>query len=152
MSILSNVFEMLGDTKKTFTLKETITYLSNIKNINKGGCPFASIVIHDQLKKMGVKSEIYYLYRLRNRELFNENIKAIKNNSRLTSCTHSVVRVGYKYVDSNGYFDISEYPLKTKMTKMSVISSLKGACWNNMFNRTTQLPKIENKFDIIFFE
>ena len=131
------------------TFKQTRKLVSEIPNINRGGCGLAALALFDAAKREGKEPKIVYCYtgwddsNLHKNNQFKEGKR-----KKATSCHHVVIKLGKKYWDSTGKLDPEEIEnfetLDEEITRKHLISSInnKGA-WNNMFSRKEWMPKLQ---------
>jgi hypothetical protein len=76
---------------------------NNYPTINSGGCGVFAVMIHDQLEKMGIKSEFHML--CRDSETAERVMEVTDNlEFRWMNWGHVIVSVGEYYIDSTGIY------------------------------------------------
>lgn len=139
-------FSFWEKSKITSGVQFVIAYLGTIRDINWGGCGIAALAIYNTAFLYNLKPKIHYLYYDNNHPLkeANDNFKKGKT-SIAHGCTHVVVKIGNKFYDANGEYDLDSegYVDGGEVTKEHLINSVVNGEWNSMFNRGKWLPKIE---------
>jgi hypothetical protein len=137
-------------------------FLSDIPNINNGGCGIATLAMFLWLKKnKGIKKgvRVAYLYKYDDDyekyqfKVNNSNLKG--NTTRVSSCNHAVLTVDKKvYFDcADSYICIDNFKKKIvipyRKTEQFLTDSLRNEDdWNFLFSRSRYVPMIERVLDI----
>jgi len=133
-------------------------FLSEIPNINRGGCGISSLAMFLWLKKnkkLKKGTRVAYFYDGSSSFEFKSNKSYIKGESKkAVSCTHAAITFDKEmFFDCENMLDISLYEKKTiipfRKTEEFLLNSLKDLDdWNFMFNRAKYLPMIERVLKI----
>lgn len=132
---------------------DVMDYLSNIEDINCGGCGIAALVLYEMFKKEGKNPKILYFYLYYGDPNYKINKEFIKGNTDIAgSAYHIVVEVDGRFYDCEGEYDIDAMGIWEKhyVTKDHLINSLTHGGWNDTFDRKKYYPKIKKylKMDV----
>lgn len=136
--------QMDSNALKNPKLKKIRRFLSNLNNINRGGCGFAAVAMYDILKQQGFEPVIMFAYHSWNQERYQTNEAAKKCNGTFTSCSHAFIKIDDVYFDCARNVDITEYRTLQIMGRDEVVMALKEDDeWNYSFDRDANVPTIE---------
>lgn len=132
-------------------LSRKLKQLDEIPWINCGGCAIVSLALLEYLNNNYPKknAEIMYLFGHGN----EENYRNLSNNNH-GSCSHAVIKIGNKYIDSTGCYTLSQLKDSWDIEHTLIISkelallSLQASSWNPMFNRIIGVPKINEILNV----
>ncbi len=136
------------------SLNEIRDYLSNIRNINRGGCGVAALAIYDQAIREGKKAKIVFCWDIWSL-IFDdgsyERHERYKEGSarKPPACSHVIVKVGHKYYDSDQTFTKKLVNDRFRrrdeaVTREHLVAAIKNEGeWNDAFDRRKNLPKIQ---------
>lgn len=132
-----------GKKKLEMSYNEVESFLSNIPDINNGGCGIAALALYDAAVAEGKRPKIYYTYSSINNFSYEVNQKYIKGKIKeAQACSHIVIKLGKNYYDSKGEYDM--YREAHVVTREHLVNSIKHGCWNPSFDRSTYLPRINS--------
>lgn len=114
-------------------LSSRLAKINEIPAVNRGGCGFVSLHLHDFLKEKGYKPQILYCH---------TRVSGINNakNNVVDSCSHAVVRIGNFIYDSEGREKVGRvselHGTPIPVTREYVKASLRPRdMWNWAFDR-----------------
>lgn len=131
------------------TFKSMQKFLAQIPEISMGGCGIAALALYDLAKKENRKVKIYYLYDIWEEWVADKNLEYKKGNSKTADGANHIV-LQFKgediYHDCKGVYNpentgFTEF-IHSVTRKHLVNSIIHGSCWNNSFDRSVWLPKI----------
>lgn len=117
--------------------------LGRIPNIDRGGCALAALAMYRVEKEVGMNVQIMFLYNYDNDMSFENNIYAIDGLAPAQGCCHAVCVVDNEALDSKQEVPVVIYPYKHFVPEEFVVKSLKRNIWNEDFDRSAWLPRIE---------
>lgn len=141
--------------------KETREFLSDIEDINCGGCLFAAYAIYLVLKKHNILPETFALVALNGTEYQDNHITNLHFLSDLTKKATSSNHFGWTFdggrtvYDTDSQLDLNKYKHQLIIPQHKIEQFCKSALfdcskWAYWFDRKTQLPIIEEKLGISF--
>ena len=122
-------------------MKELLVKLNQINKIpyvNRGGCAIVSLAIQRYLKNKNIKSKIVFSHYYKDETM-----------GSLRPCNHSYIKIKKHFYDSKGIYDKVQYHKRTINDEYELIQCINDVYgWNNSFNRTKYVPKIEKILDV----
>lgn len=134
-------------------VKENYKSINDIKNLNSGGCLYAAYGVFKKLHKDKVPMRNIAIVQAPN-GFFSDSLTRNRLyleglNSKATSGTHFIIRVYQYFIGSTGDITKSAKGWKKSLEIKGIRkvnrfceSSLDNGNWNEMFNRTKAIPKI----------
>jgi len=131
--------------------------LASIENINCGGCGIAALAVYLFLKKhnrIPKNFRIITFYKSKwCDEEFQKNNEFLKgNNSQASPCWHIAFVVDNQILDVQKTVNIIEFEktliIPERKTEEFLRSAITSTGWNSAFERSIQIPIIENKLKI----
>lgn len=120
--------------------------LSNIPNINFGGCGIAALVMYRHLKNLNEYPKIIFLNRYSSWEAAVNNIKFdFDEHKHAESVSHVCLYYKNKFIDCCKEIDITDYQYFEFVDEEKLINSLNHGNWNNIFKRRAAMDIIEEK-------
>ena len=135
-------------------IKQILSILDDIPNINRGGCGISTLAIYEAMKKYtsitGVK--IIFLYLTYQTYAHKHNHSKTEHSINIPMIpAHICIKLNGEYIDSTGVISerkLNEYTIKKQIrTKKFLIKSINKGDWNPGFERH-YIRDIENVLGI----
>lgn len=124
-------------------LNDVREYLSEIPNINLGGCGIAALTMLRVLKKNNIQARIIFLHESDEIEQFSTNKLALEDNDiDPIACSHIGVKVGNRAFDCNEDLKLKNWERIETEDEKYLLRMINNPRWNKKFDREN-VKKIE---------
>lgn len=132
------------------SLEEVMDYLSNIPDINAGGCGISALAMYRWLKKHNLLNNTKFVYLHFSMSEYEDNRLAMVNGTKLFAPPHCVLEHNGILIDSDGEVDTYEFGEHhlTIDDERVIVDSINSDDWNPSFDREKWVPKIEKRLGI----
>lgn len=134
-------------------LKQVQKYLSEIPNINRGGCGISALSMYRWIKdneRIGNTKFVFLYIGDEGKERYLNNQKILRDkDKKAQACSHICILYMGEFIDSDGEVDVSDYDwiqiIDEEEFIKRALSNTKD--WNILFNRE-YINNIENELEI----